>query len=146
MNIALGSDHAGFTTKEAIKKALEEDSHDILDVGTHSTESVDYPDYAKQVAQAVARGNADYGILICGSGSGMVIAANKVHGVRAAFALDRYGAEMARKDNDANILTLRERHFEKNKAIELARIFLSTKFTGAVRHKRRIKKVMDLEK
>ncbi len=145
--IVIGSDHAGFATKQRIVRALANAGYTIMDVGTFSAdEPVDYPGYAKLVAKEVARDpSGTKGILVCGSGTGMVIAANKVRGIRAAFAFDAYGARMARKDNDANVLALRGRRFPQEKAAALALAFLKAPFSGAPRHVRRVREIAALE-
>jgi ribose 5-phosphate isomerase B len=123
--------------------------HTVVDAGGFSSDAKDdYPDFAKEVAHAVASDSSakTKGILICGSGTGMVIAANKVHGIRAAFAYDPYSARMARHDNDANVLALRGRKFPAKTAAKLALIFLREPFSGIGRHRRRVRKVMALER
>lgn len=141
MKIILGSDHAGYAVKEKLKKFLDRKKKKYLDLGTHSTESVDYPDYAKKVARKVVREKNSRGILICGSGTGMVIAANKVKGARAVVAYDNYSAKMSRKDNDTNVLCLRGRLFSYDKTKQIVNTWLKTKFSGKARHKRRISKL-----
>ncbi|MFH1649179.1 MAG: RpiB/LacA/LacB family sugar-phosphate isomerase [Candidatus Woesearchaeota archaeon] len=140
MKIFIGSDHGGFLAKEYVKKWLLSKGHAVDDVGAFKEESDDYSDYAKKVAKKVVASKA-LGILICGSGTGMQIAANKVKGIRAAFAYDKYGAVMARKDNDANILTLRGRKFPKKNLLPIVDSFIKTKFSNLPRHKRRISKL-----
>ena len=137
MKIIIGSDHAGYDLKERIKKYLDRKKISYEDCGTNSKESVDYPIYAKKVANLVVK-NKKLGILICGSGTGMVIAANKVKGARAAIAYDNYSAKMARFDNNANILTLRGRFVTYEKQLKIVKTFLETKFSGKARHKKRI--------
>jgi len=139
--IYLGSDHAGYKLKEFLKEYFQKKKIVYDDLGTNSEESVDYPDYAFKVARAVARNRKSRGILICGTGTGMVMAANRVKGIRASVAYDAYSAGMSRHDNDANVLCLRGRkvNFEKQK--KLADIWLKTKFSGIARHKRRIAKL-----
>jgi ribose 5-phosphate isomerase B len=145
--IALGADHAGFPVKEAIKKYLLEAGYPVEDLGTWSEESVDYPDYARKVAERVARGEDRFGILVCGTGIGMSIAANKVERIRAALAHDANTARMSREHNDANVLTLGGRVVGDAQALEIVRAFLGTQFAGG-RHQRRIDKitVMDEER
>jgi ribose 5-phosphate isomerase B len=143
--IALGADHAGFPVKEAIKKYLLEAGYPVEDLGTWSEESVDYPDYARRVAERVAHGEDRFGILVCGTGIGMSIAANKVEGIRAALAHDGNTARMAREHNDANVLTLGGRVVGDAKALEIVRDFLITQFAGG-RHQRRIDKITELDK
>lgn len=142
--IYLGSDHAGFKAKEEIKKILKNKNIDFEDIGTFNEESVDYPDYAKEVALKTVKSHS-LGILICGSGTGMQIAANKIKGARAAFCFDEYSAKMAREDNDANILTLRAREFDHKKYEEIILTFLKTNFSNKPRHKNRIKKITHME-
>ena len=142
--IALGADHAGFPVKETIKKYLLEGGYPVEDLGAWSEESVDYPDYARRVADRVARGEDRFGILVCGTGIGMSIAANKVEGIRAALAHDGATARMAREHNDANVLTLGGRVVGDTKAVEIVRDFLGTQFAGG-RHQRRIDKITELD-
>ncbi len=143
--IAIGADHAGFHAKELIKKFLAAQGYEVEDVGTSSEESVDYPDYARQVAERVAVGNAQLGILMCGTGIGMSITANKVPGVRAALAHDIMTAHMAREHNDANVLTLGARVVPDEQAIAIVREFLNTSFAGG-RHQRRVDKIDEMDK
>lgn len=144
MRLFVGSDHAGFALKEQVRTHLEQAGHDVVDVGTHSEESVDYPDYARAVGEAVAAGDADYGILVCGSGLGMEIAANKVDGVRAVQVMDTEMAKMSRMHNDANVVTLAGRYIEPEMADAIVDTFLSTAFEGG-RHQRRVDKISALE-
>jgi ribose 5-phosphate isomerase B len=144
MRIALGADHAGFDLKNHLRDSLRAAGHHVDDAGTHSPESADYPDYAGAVARAVASGSADRGILVCGSGVGMSIAANKVRGVRAALAYSREAAVLTRAHNDANVLTLGARFLDVATALELVEVFLATPFDGG-RHQRRIEKIAGLE-
>jgi ribose 5-phosphate isomerase B len=142
--IAIGADHAGYHAKEVIKRYLLEAGYPLEDLGTWSDESVDYPDYAKQVAARVARGEEHIGVLVCGTGIGMAIAANKVEGVRAAVAHDAMTARAAREHNDANVLTLGGRVVSDTLAVEIVKEFLASKFAGG-RHQRRIDKITDLD-
>ncbi len=144
MKIALGSDHAGFETKEIVKKHLEDAGLEVEDVGTHSNASVDYPDYAEKVALAVHDGKVDRGVLVCGTGMGMCIAANKVQGIRAANPWNAETARLSRQHNDANILCLSGRHMEPSLAVELLKIWLETPFDGG-RHQRRVEEIARLE-
>ncbi len=144
VRIALGADHAGFHAKETIKKFLEQAGYPVDDVGTWSEESVDYPDFALAVAEKVASGKDQVGILACGTGIGMAIAANKVPGIRAAVAHDPMTARLAREHNDANVLTLGGRVVDDTMAIAIVRDFLDTKFAGG-RHQRRIDKISELD-
>jgi ribose 5-phosphate isomerase B len=143
--IALASDHAGFNGKEAIKKTLDEMGLSYEDFGTNSQDSVDYPDYAETVARAVAKGEYEKGILVCGSGIGMEIAANKVPGIRAALAWNEETARVSRSHNDANIVAIGERTTPLETINQIVRTFLTTEFDGG-RHARRIEKIANLEK
>jgi ribose 5-phosphate isomerase B len=145
MRLAIGSDHAGFTLKETIRTYLEQAGHQVYDVGTHSTEAVDYPDYARAVGLIIQRGEADLGILVCGSGVGVSIAANKMRGVRAALCHDTFSARNSREDDDANVLCLGARVIGPGLALEVVRVFLASTFSGADRHRRRVDKVIALE-
>jgi ribose 5-phosphate isomerase B len=143
--IALGADHAGFELKEALKAWLIDENYQVFDYGTHSTDSVDYPDYAAHVALAVADGKVDRGVLVCGTGIGMAIAASKVAGVRPALCADLYTARMSREHNDANVLTLGGRLMGTEMAVDILRMWLATDFAGG-RHQRRIDKITELER
>ncbi|MBS4913770.1 MAG: ribose 5-phosphate isomerase B [Veillonella sp.] len=145
MKVAIGSDHGGFNLKEAIKPVLEQLGVTYEDYGTHSVESVDYPDIAERVAHDVASGKFDRGILICGTGIGIGIAANKVPGIRAALCHDTFSAHASREHNDANILTMGERVIGPGLAGDIVKIWLNAEFEGG-RHARRIAKITDLEK
>lgn len=145
MRLYVGSDHAGFALKEHVRAHLEEQGHEVVDVGTHSEEPVDYPDYARQVGEAVAAGDADYGVLICGSGLGMAIAANKVNGVRAVQVADSETARMSRLHNDANVITLPGRSLGAEAADAIVDTFLTTAFEGG-RHQRRVDKISAIER
>lgn len=145
MRVYVGADHAGYQLKEHLERFVAGLGHDVVDVGTDGEESVDYPDFAAKVARAVAEGDADAGILVCGTGLGMAIAANKVPGVRAVQASDPEMARMARMHNDANVLTLPGRYIGPEKAAEVVSEFLGTAFEGG-RHQRRIDKMNGMEK
>jgi ribose 5-phosphate isomerase B len=145
MKIAIGADHAGFALKDQVRDALRQAGHDVLDVGTNSAESTDYPDYAGAVAHDVVSGAADRGILVCSTGVGMSIAANKVHGIRAALAVNPEEVRLTRAHNDANIITIGARYTDPQTANEMVRVFLETPFDGG-RHARRIGKIAQLEK
>jgi len=145
MKIALGADHAGFELKDHLARVLTEEGHQPQDHGTTSPASVDYPDFAAAVARAVRRGDADLGILVCGTGLGVAIAANKVDGIRAATCNDLFTARMARAHNDANVLTLGARVVGVGVAEEIVRSFLSTGYDGGERHDRRLRKLHALE-
>ncbi len=137
--IYIASDHAGYNLKNSIILKLSK-KQKIIDLGPNSKDSVDYPDYAKILSKKVALNNRSFGILVCGSGMGMAIAANKTKNIRAALCYSKKNAKLSRLHNNANIITLGERLINKNKAINLIKIFLSTKFEGG-RHLRRIKKI-----
>lgn len=142
MKIALASDHAGFEEKETIKRTLDEIGIAYEDMGTDSCDSVDYPDFARKVADAVSNGEYEQGLLICGSGTGMAIAANKVHGVRAAVAWRPDVARLAREHNNANILALPARFTTGEEAAEIVKAWFSAEFEGG-RHERRVDKIED---
>src|SRR6266481_5624258 len=144
MRIAIGSDHRGYDVKRRIVSLLQRLGHDVLDVGPISGENVDYPDFAFQVAQAVSEGKVDRGILICGTGIGMCIAANKVRGVRAAPCHDSITAEMSRRHNDANIICLSADLLGDELIDRMLRIWLDTGFEGG-RHARRVEKIVQYE-
>src|SRR5438105_5090834 len=145
MKIAIGADHAGFELKEKIKQRLAQEGVAITDEGTVSNESVDYPDFARKVGEDVAAKKADLGLLVCGSGIGMAIAANKVPGVRAANVASEYEAQMSREHNDANVLAIGSRVLDESKAFAVVDKFLQTQFAGG-RHQRRVDKIMEIEK
>jgi ribose 5-phosphate isomerase B len=144
VRIAIGSDHAGYRLKEAVKSFLLDAGHTVEDVGTDSDASVDYPDFAAVVARNVVSGAYERGILVCGTGIGMAMAANKVDGVRAAPAGDLESARLSREHNDANILALGARITPPDLALAIVRLFLATPFEGG-RHQRRVDKIMALE-
>ena len=145
MKLALGSDHGGFKLKEIVKEYLEEENIQYEDFGTFSEDSVDYPDFAEKVAEAVAAGVFDRGILICGTGIGISIAANKVPGIRAALCHDVFSARASREHNDANILAMGERVIGRGSALEIVKTWLASDFTGG-RHSCRIDKISAIEK
>ena len=142
--VAVGADHAGFLLKEDLKAFLKEQGYEVLDLGTDSLESVDYPDFASRVARAVASGEVPRGLLICGTGIGMAITANKVPGVRAACCADPFSARMARAHNDANVLTMGGRVRGPGLAREILKAWLESRFEGG-RHARRTAKIEALE-
>lgn len=142
--IALGCDHGGFAIKEAIKKYLEENGIEYNDFGTYGEESVDYPVYAKKVADAVASGECEKGVLCCGTGIGISIAANKVKGIRAAVVTNEFCAEMTRRHNDANIIAMGGRVISEEQAVKFTKIFLETPFDGD-RHIKRVQMITDIE-
>jgi ribose 5-phosphate isomerase B len=144
MRIAIGADHAGVALKEHVKQVLTSRGIPFDDVGTLSTESVDYPDFAAEVARKVASGEYDRGILSCGSGIGMAIAANKIPGIRAASIQDEESARLGREHNDINVLALGERQTDPNTARRIVELFLDTPFAGG-RHQRRVDKINALD-
>jgi ribose 5-phosphate isomerase B len=144
MKIALASDHAGFAEKERLKPLLQELGLEVEDLGTASEESVDYPDYARRVAERVARGEVEQGLLVCGSGTGMAIAANKVQGVRAAVAWSEETARLARQHNDANVLALGARTTPADDIPRIVRKWFETPFDGG-RHSARVEKIKQIE-
>ncbi len=146
MKVVIGSDHAGFELKEKIKDFLKESGYSFEDAGTNSPENVDYPIYAKKVAEAVKKDQNALGILICGTGLGMCITANKVTGIRAALCYNENSAKLAREHNKANILCLGGREFKEDLAKNITKKFLETPFGENERHVRRIKEITDLEK
>jgi len=145
MRIALGADHAGVHLKHAIRQLLDERGIAYTDFGTNSAESVDYPDFAAAVADDVAQHRSDFGILLCGSGIGMAIAANKFAGIRAAAVVDEESARLSREHNDANVLALGERLTPVDEARKIVSTFLDTQFAGG-RHQRRVDKISALER
>ena len=145
MKIVLGSDHAGFSLKETVKEHLSSQGWDVIDCGTDSEESVDYPDFAEKVARAICDGVCEKGILICGTGIGISIAANKLPGIRAAVCHDLFTAQASREHNDANILAMGARVLDPSLALEMVDVWLATPFSGG-RHQRRIDKISVLEK
>jgi ribose 5-phosphate isomerase B len=145
MKIAIAADHGGFILKEKLRARLAGMGHEVADFGTESTESCDYPEFAQAVGHAVADGQAQRGVLICTTGIGMAIAANKISGVRAAPAQSEDEVRMTREHNDANVLTLGARYVDERRALELIRIFLETDFSGGERHVRRVAKLAHLE-
>jgi ribose 5-phosphate isomerase B len=140
MKLALAADHAGVSLKDALVAELRAAGHDVTDLGTHGAESVDYPDYAAAVARAVAAGTVERGVLVCGTGIGMSMTANRFAGVRAAVATNAFMAEATREHNDANVLCLGARVIDAATASDLVRIFLATPFGGG-RHARRVAKI-----
>jgi ribose 5-phosphate isomerase B len=145
MKIALASDHAGYAEKERLKPLLQEMGIEFEDLGAVSEESVDYPDFARKVGERVANGEAEQGLLVCGSGTGMAIAANKVQGVRAAVAWNEDVAKLARQHNDANVLALGARTTSQDEIQRIVRAWFTTKFDGG-RHAVRVEKIKQIEK
>ena len=140
MKIAIASDHAGFETKEKVKKFLEGKGYEVVDYGTNSTESVDYPDFAHPLAENVENGNCSFGITLCGSGNGISMVANKHQGVRSALCWNEEITKLARQHNDANVCSLPARFISNEQAIQFVDLFVSTPFDGG-RHQRRIDKI-----
>jgi len=145
MNISLGADHAGVDLKDLLAQALRAAGHDVVDRGTHGNESVDYPDFAVAVANDVASGTSDRGVLVCSTGIGISIAANKIHKVRAALVHNEDGAEFCRRHNNANIICFGQKYITPYMAAKMALIFLNTPFDGG-RHERRVEKIAQEEK
>lgn len=145
MKIAIGSDHGGFLLKNVMVKFLDEQGYKALDLGAHSAEPSDYPDFAKAVSEAILNGKAERGILICGSGVGASVAANKFPGIRAAVCHDTFSAHQGVEDDDMNVLCLGERIIGSELAKEVVLRFLTAKFSGAERHIRRLKKLKQIE-
>lgn len=144
MKIAIAADHAGFALKEKLRERLAGVGHQVVDFGADSAESCDYPDFAQLVGRDVAQGRSERGILVCTTGIGMAIAANKLAGVRAARAQTAEEVRLTREHNDANVLTLGTRYFDEPQAMELIELFLRTEFAGG-RHARRVAKIAHLE-
>jgi ribose 5-phosphate isomerase B len=145
MKIALGADHAGYDLKQLLKDHIEKSGHQVKDLGTHASDSVDYPDYAREVAHDVARHDSDFGVLVCGSGVGMSITANKVAGIRAANVGSEQAARLSREHNNANILALGARVVREADALKIVDAFINTPFAGG-RHERRVDKIAQIEK
>lgn len=144
MRIAIGNDHAGVALKETVSSNLQKQNIEVLNFGTDTQESVDYPDFVKKAAEAVQRGEADYGIVICGTGIGASITANKLRGIRAALCHNLFTAKMARNHNNANVLALGARVIKEEDAVAIVETFLKESFLGE-RHDRRIKKIQQIE-
>lgn len=145
MKIAIGADHGGYPLNGRVISELQSAGHDLIDFGTHDSAPVDYPDYAKQVGDAIQTGAAEIGILICGSGVGAAVAANKLRGVRAALCGDTYSAHQSREHDDCNVLCLGARVTGVELALDIVRAFVAARFTGEERHRRRLAKVQALE-
>jgi RpiB/LacA/LacB family sugar-phosphate isomerase len=146
MQVVLGSDHAGFELKKILSDHLQQNGHLVLDVGTYGPEPVDYPDYAEAVGLTVLRGEAERGILICGSGVGASVAANKIAGIRAGICHDCYSAHQGVEHDDINVLVLGARIIGSELAKDLSITFLNARFTAEERHQRRLKKILEIEK
>lgn len=145
MRIALSADHAGYELKQSLGAWMARQGHEVLDLGTHSTAPVDYPDSAEAVAQVIGEGHADRGIIVCGSGAGVSIAANKFRGIRAAVCHDTYTAHQAVEHDDMNVLCLGARIVGSALATEIVDTFLKAQFSGEERHMRRLNKVLAIE-
>ncbi len=146
MRIAIGSDHAGFDLKEGLAAFLRQIGHQVVDVGTHSTDPVDYPDYAEALGKVLLAGMADRGVLVCGSGVGASVAANKLPGIRAGLCHDTYSAHQGVEHDDMNVLVMGARVIGPELARELLKAYLEVDFTGEERHRLRMKKVQALER
>ena len=146
MKIAIGADHAGFELKEAVKRLLLELKYDVLDLGTHSTEPTDYPDFSEAVGLAVRDGKAERGILCCGSGVGASVAANKIPGIRAGLCHDHYSAHQGVEHDDMNVLVMGGRVIGELVALELVSAFLKANYSGEERHQRRLQKITAIER
>jgi ribose 5-phosphate isomerase B len=140
LRIAIGADHGGFELKDKVRHYLMDQGHAVADLGTNSTESVDYPDFARKVAERVAGKGADFGVVICGTGLGVAMTANKVRGIRAAPCSETLSARFARSHNDANVLTMGGRLIDYSTAVKILDVFLNTPFEGG-RHQRRVDKI-----
>ncbi len=146
MRIVVGADHAGFELKQTIADFLRKQNHEVVDVGTHSTDPVDYPDYAEALGKAILEGKAERGVLICGSGVGASVAANKLVGIRAGLCHDTYSAHQGVEHDDTNVLVLGSRVVAYALAEELVKAFIGAKFSNEERHRRRLEKVKAMEK
>jgi ribose 5-phosphate isomerase B len=144
MTIAIGSDHAGFELKEKVRIILQSLGHGVIDYGTHSRESVDYPDFGVRVARATAANQVDRGIVICGTGNGMTIVANKIKGVRATLCLNRDMAYFARRHNDSNVLALSQKYTDQGELEDILKTWLETEYEGG-RHVARLEKIKKIE-
>lgn len=143
--VAVASDHAGYPLKVEVVDYLKKNGHEVLDLGTYSLEAVDYPDYALAVGEAVIAGKADVGVVLCGSGVGASVAANKIPGIRAGLCHDTFSARQGREDDDTNVLCMGARVIGPNLAFEILKSFLSARFSGLERHQRRLNKVLSIE-
>jgi len=146
MRIAVGADHAGYPLKVEVVRFLEEEGHEVTDLGTHSTDPVDFPVYARQVGQAVQLGKADRGVLVCGSGVGACVAANKLRGIRAALCHDTYTAHQGVEHDDVNVLCLGGRVVGPALAYDIVRSWLTARYIGTGRHKRRVDQILEIER
>jgi RpiB/LacA/LacB family sugar-phosphate isomerase len=145
MRIVVGADHAGFLLKQAVADALRRDGHDVVDVGTTSTDPVDYPDFAEALGAAILDGRAERGVLICGSGVGASVAASKMRGIRAAVCHDIYSAHQGVEHDDLNVIVLGGRVIGSALALDLVRAFVAARFSGEARHVRRLNKIKAIE-
>ncbi len=141
----MGADHAGYSLKDRLAAWLREQGHEVMDFGTHNSDPVDYPDYARSVGTALVEGRADLGVLCCGSGVGASMAANKIKGVRAALCHDAFSAHQSREDDDANLLCLGPRVIGPGLALDILKTWLAARFSGAERHRRRLAKIAEME-
>ena len=146
MRIAVGADHAGYPLKVEVIRFLEEQGHEVIDLGTHSTDPVDYPVYAKQVGQAVQLGKVDRGVLVCGSGVGACVAANKLRGIRAALCHDTYTAHQGVEHDDVNVLCLGGRVVGPALTCDILQSWLTARYAGTGRHKRRVDQIIEIER
>ncbi len=145
MTIAIGCDHGGFPLKQTVMETVQKAGHSVIDLGTHSTDAVDYPDFSEAVARAVLEGKAERGIIICGSGVGATVAANKFKGIRAGLCHDTFSARQGVEDDDMNVITMGARIIGPLLAIEIIQAFLKASFSNAERHVRRLNKVKSFE-
>ncbi len=146
MKVAVAGDHAGYSLKRWLAGELKKEGHVVIDLGAHDETPTDYPDFARALGKAVTAGQAERGILICGSGIGACVAANKIKGIRAGIAHDTYSGHQGVEHDDMNVLCLGSRVIGPAPALEIARAFLAARFTGEERHARRLQKVLDMEK
>ena len=146
MKVAVAADHAGFPLKDLILEIVQQAGHETIDLGTFSTEPVDYPDYAEKVGRSIQDGVADRGILICGSGVGAAVAANKMRGIRAGLCHDTYSAHQSVEHDDTNVLAIGSRVIGEKLAEEIVRAFLGATFSGEERHQRRLNKILEIER
>ena len=146
MKVAVACDHAGFPLKDTVMDAIRKAGHEVIDLGTNSTAPVDYPDIAEKLGRAIQRGEADRGVVICGSGVGAAVAANKMVGVRAGLCHDTYSARQCVEHDDVNVLSLGGRVIGPEVAVEVVHAFLAAKFTGEERHVRRLNKILAIER
>ncbi len=145
MKVALAGDHAGFALKQYLARELRNDGHEIIDLGANDETPSDYPDFARKIGEAVTSGQAERGILVCGSGVGACIAANKIKGIRAGLAHDTYSGHQGVEHDDMNVLCLGSRVIGVAPALEIARAFLAARFSNEERHRRRVQKILDIE-